>query len=70
MGETRIRRCGGDSCQQGRMPCRTPAACEVAEEDDGVDPLSFSWLLIAVALTGVAVIVGNLLFWIAEWMHT
>lgn len=63
MDERRIRRCGGDSCQQGRAPCRTPAACEVAE-DEGVDPLSFSWLLVAVALTGVAVIVGNLLLWL------
>lgn len=61
--------CNGDSCQQGRLPCRTPQACEVADEDD-VDPLSFSWLLVAVALTGAAVVVGNLLFWFAQWLHT
>lgn len=29
-------RCRGDSCQQGRMPCQTPQACEVAEDDDDV----------------------------------
>ena len=29
-----MKRCRGDSCQQGRMPCQTPQACEVAEEDD------------------------------------
>lgn len=27
-------RCRGDSCHQGRLPCQTPQACEVAEEDD------------------------------------
>ena len=70
MDEIRIKRCAGESCQQGRLPCLTPQACEIAEEDDEVDPLSFSWLLVAVALVAVAVIAGNLLFWIAEWMHT
>lgn len=29
----RMKYCRGDSCQQGRMPCQTPQACEVAEED-------------------------------------
>lgn len=29
--------CRGDSCHQGRLPCQTPLACEVAEDDDDME---------------------------------
>lgn len=67
MKEIRIKGCMGD-CHQGRLPCPTPQACELPEDND-VDPLSFSWLLVAVALVGIAVLVGNVLFALAGWAN-
>lgn len=29
-----MKQCHGDSCQQGRFPCKTPQACEVPEPED------------------------------------
>lgn len=29
-----MKQCRGDSCHQGRLPCQTPQACEVTEEDE------------------------------------
>lgn len=49
----RMKYCRGDSCQQGRMPCQTPQACEVAEEDDdmGRDYVGLVLAVIVLACT-------------------
>lgn len=53
--------------QQGRYPEAAECCTEIGA-DDGEDPLALSWALLAVALTGVSIIIGNLLFWFAEWI--
>ena len=55
----RMKYCRGDSCQQGRMPCQTPQACEVAEEDT---PPAYDW--IGLMLAAVAIII----FWGMIWI--
>ena len=27
-------RCSGESCRQGRLPCATPEACRLSEDDE------------------------------------
>ena len=34
-------------CQQGRLPCPCPAACEAQEDDEQVD-LVFLWAVVAI----------------------
>lgn len=43
-----MKNCRGDSCQQGRMPCQTPQACEIAEEDDESAWIDWTGLFLAV----------------------
>lgn len=46
---TKMKHCRGDSCQQGRMPCQTPQACEVPDyEDDERDWTDWTGLFLAV----------------------
>jgi hypothetical protein len=45
--------CRGDSCHQGRLPCQTPQACEVAEDDDDVGRDYVGLVLLVIVLTCV-----------------
>ena len=36
-GRVILMRCHADACEQGRRPCPSPAACEVAQEDPEPD---------------------------------
>lgn len=55
-----MKQCRGDSCHQGRLPCQTPQACEVAEEDDL--PPVYDW--IGLLLAALALVV----FWGMIWI--
>lgn len=50
-----MKQCRGDSCHQGRLPCQTPQACEVAEEDDG--PV-YDWVGIILAALMLVFVFG------------
>lgn len=55
----RMKYCRGDSCQQGRMPCQTPQACEVAEEDI---PPAIDWVGLGLAAFVIVI------FWGMIWV--
>lgn len=48
-----MKHCRGDSCHQGRLPCQTPQACEVAEEDDEFERDYVGLVLLVIVLTCV-----------------
>lgn len=49
-----IKQCNGDSCHQGRLPCQTPQACEVAEDEYERD-----WIGLALAVIALTFVVGT-----------
>lgn len=46
--------CRGDSCHQGRMPCQTPQACEVPEDDD----VGSDWIGLVLAVIALTFVFG------------
>ena len=46
-----MKQCRGDSCHQGKLPCQTPQACEVAEDEEERDWVGL--MLMVIALTFV-----------------
>lgn len=51
----RMKRCSGDSCHQGRLPCQTPQACEVDESEDEV---SRDWIGLVLAVMSLTFVFG------------
>lgn len=47
-----VKYCRGDSCQQGRMPCQTPQACELPEDEE-IERDYIGLMLVVMGLTSI-----------------
>lgn len=58
--------CCNGPCQQGRLPCPTPAACRVVAEmdhDDGIGCIA--GLMTAIGALAALILLGLLIAWVA-----